>query len=171
MLELLGGKLMIVLGLIVVGLIALAIVARNWSCREQRERRTRDRSATISGEVVDVMAGNRVTLAEHVGLRGRRTRHVEIRLAGIAVMPPDKPLGGEAQALLAELLPVGSTAEVELADRRSDDGVVWTAGRECCQERLLEVGLATLDGSDDPPDEWTAAEAGAKKAKIGLWTQ
>lgn len=181
-----GGYKLVLVAVIAV---AVAVIARNWSCREERERRPLiDRSITMHGRCTAVLSGNRIEVeverrrllgeieegtpddplspeafAElQASLRGPR----EFRLSGISV-EDSATLHGEAAVSLLSRLVFGKPVSIDLDSRRDTEGVVWADNGACCQVELLGAGLAKLSGVYPP--EWAVAEKLAKKNELGIW--
>jgi len=132
-------------------------------------------SASLTGTVVSITDGDTLRL----DLEGDE---VAVRLTGIdtpEVYPEVECFGPEAEALLAELAPVGAVLRVEY-DRDPRDPYdrellyLYTQEGTFVNLELVARGAAEavlFEPNDRYWDELRAAERAARDARLGLWAQ
>lgn len=125
---------------------------------------------SIEGRVIGVADGDTLTLLTQTH-RGPVERRV--RLAGIDAPESHQPFGQRAQQMLASLC-FGQPARLDLdgTDRygRLIAHVYCASNENSANEMLLQAGLAWAYTQYRPPAIYVQAEAEARAARRGLWS-
>ena len=172
MLSFLLSKTGIWLAAIVIIAVALAIVSRNWSCKKTRPPRPpRIRSSEYA--VIKITSGSTILVKD-------RRREKTLILDGI-IPPADETLNAASKANLVKLAgttvrcewegglfrDAESEAEEESLEAATLHGTVFGDLGVCLQIAQLRAGMCETLGK--VTEEFIAAQAEAKKAKLGLW--
>lgn len=123
-----------------------------------------DRAGRLAWRVEAVNDGDTVTCLDDQG------RHVRIRLVGIDAPELDQPHGRDARAALARKLS-GGVVRIE-GDARDQHGrllgTLHVDDRDLNHEMVAE-GWAWAFGGFIDDDDLVAAEAAARRGRLGLW--
>ena len=120
----------------------------------------------LDGKALDALNGETVTV-----LGGDNIPHI-VRLFGIDAFPKTEPWGAKAKAFLNGLV---ARENVRVTwDRKNEVGYPWgtvVLGRRNLSLAMLSAGLAWRCTKVELPPAYAKAEAAAKAAKRGIWSQ
>ncbi|MCG3125647.1 MAG: hypothetical protein CHACPFDD_00472 [Phycisphaerae bacterium] len=156
----------VIIVLFAIGLIAAGVLA-NLSCRLRHAARPSPRQAYGSATVVRVRSGDTLRIDRNDEL---------LALAGIRAPGDDEPQCDESRRRCAELvLNQAITIAYDAQDRDADGRLVAyvDCNGVCVNSRLVEDGLAWVrltPGTQRRSAELLAAQARARKARLGVWS-
>ena len=120
----------------------------------------------LDGKALDALNGETITV-----LGGDNVPHI-VRLFGIDALPKTEPWGAKAKTFLNDLV---ARQNVRVTwDRRNEVGYPWSTvvlGRQNLSLAMLSAGLAWRCTKVELPPAYAKAEAAAKAARRGIWSQ
>lgn len=121
---------------------------------------------SLDGKALDALNGETITV-----LGGDNIPHI-VRLFGIDAFPKTEPWGAKAKTFLDDLV---ARENVRVTwDRKNEVGYPWGTvilGRQNLSLTMLKAGLAWRCTKVELPPAYAKAEASAKAAKRGIWSQ
>lgn len=123
-------------------------------------------STTLDGKALDALNGETITV-----LGGDNVPRI-VRLFGIDTFPKTEPWGAKAKVFLDNLV---ARKNVRVTwDRKNEVGYPWgkvVLGRQNLSLAMLAAGLAWRCTKLELPPAYAKAEAAAKAARRGIWSQ
>ena len=121
---------------------------------------------SLDGKALDALNGETITV-----LGGDNIPHI-VRLLGIDTFPKTEPWGAKAKTFLDNLV---ARKNVRVTwDRKNEVGYPWgkvVLGRQNLSLAMLAAGLAWRCTKVELPPAYAKAEAAAKAARRGIWSQ
>ena len=121
---------------------------------------------SLDGKALDALNGETITV-----LGGDNIPHI-VRLFGIDAFPKTEPWGAKAKTFLDDLV---ARENVRVTwDRKNEVGYPWGTvilGLQNLSLTMLKAGLAWRCTKVELPPAYAKAEASAKAAKRGIWSQ
>ena len=121
---------------------------------------------TLDAKALDALNGETITV-----LGGDNIPHI-VRLFGIDAFPKTEPWGAKAKTFLDDLVARENVRVIW--DRKNEVGYPWGTvmlGRQNLSLTMLKAGLAWRCTKVELPPAYAKAEAAAKAAKRGIWSQ